>query len=141
MARPASAQAAINKDELEKLMRLYPSEKEASDWFDVSYKSLQRFIKTNFKCSFVQLRDKSFTKTRIAIKRKQIEKALAGNGDNTMLIWVGKQYLGQSDKMEQNLNVEDGAKKKANDTMARLNEIVNDRAIIIASNLSGNLQK
>jgi AraC-like DNA-binding protein len=34
------------------------------------------------------------------IRRKQVEKALAGNGDTTMLIWLGKQRLGQKDKHE-----------------------------------------
>jgi hypothetical protein len=95
MARPPKAQESIDKDELEKLMKLYPTIKEASDWFDVSVSSLERYIKANFDLSFDGLRDKSFTRTRIAIKKAQIEKAL--KGDNTMLIWCGKQYLGQRD--------------------------------------------
>jgi len=32
------------------------------------------------------------------LKRKQVEVALAGN--TTMLIWLGKQYLDQSDKVD-----------------------------------------
>jgi hypothetical protein len=34
-----------------------------------------------------------------SLKRKQYELAMAG--DKTMLIWLGKQYCGQSDKVEQ----------------------------------------
>ena len=97
MSRPPTESNKINKDELEKLMRLFPSEQEAADWFGVKPKTLFRFIQKHFRCSFVQLRDKSFAKTKIAIKRAQIEKAL--KGDNTMLIWVGKQYLKQTDKL------------------------------------------
>jgi len=33
-----------------------------------------------------------------SLKRKQVEVALAGN--TTMLIWLGKQYLDQSDKVD-----------------------------------------
>ncbi len=95
MARPPKAQESIDKAELEKLMRLCPSRKESADWFNVSESSLERFIKEHFSLSFDALRDKSFVHTKIAIKRAQIEKAL--KGDNTMLIWVGKQYLGQRD--------------------------------------------
>ena len=106
MARPASAQAAIDKDELDKLMRLSPTCKEASDWFDVSESSLERFVKTNFGMSFDALRDKRFTKTRMAIKKAQIEMAL--KGDRVMLIWCGKQYLGQRDVQAVALTGEDG---------------------------------
>jgi len=34
------------------------------------------------------------------LKRKQIDVALAGNV--SMLIWLGKQYLGQADKLDEN---------------------------------------
>ena len=98
MARPATARARIHKNELEKLMGFYPSEQEAADWFEVSISSLRRYIKVQFKCSFEQLRAKKFVRTKIAIKRAQIDKAL--KGDNSMLIWLGKQYLGQSDNVE-----------------------------------------
>jgi len=98
MARPASAQAKIDKEELEKLLGLQPNEKEAADWFDVSINSLVRFIKTHYDCSFEELRDKRFVRTRMSIKRAQIQEALKGNA--TLLIWTGKQYLGQTDKQE-----------------------------------------
>jgi hypothetical protein len=98
MGRPPTETAKIDKVELEKLMRMGVSEREVMDWFDVSLKTLVRYIKKEFDLTFVQMRDKSFIRTKIAIKRAQIEKAL--KGDNTMLIWVGKQYLGQRDKHE-----------------------------------------
>lgn len=95
MGRPPTAKEAIDKEELEKLMRLYPSEQDCADWFNVSTKSIQRYVHDNYGMSFVQFRDKSFVRTRVAIKRAQIDKAL--KGDNTMLIWCGKQHLGQRD--------------------------------------------
>lgn len=99
MARPPKAQEAINGDELLELMKFYPSRQDAADWFKVSMSSIERFVKNNFKCSFEELRGKGFIKTKTALKRKQIEMALSG--DRVMLIWLGKQFLDQSEKAEQ----------------------------------------
>ncbi len=93
--KPVRPSTPEDFDELEKLMAFYPSREELANWFECSTQSLDRKIKSHFKCNFEQLRDKRFTKTRIAIKRKQIEVALKGNP--TMLIWCGKIMLGQSD--------------------------------------------
>ena len=38
------------------------------------------------------------------LKRKQIDVALAGNV--SMLIWLGKNYLGQADKLDENVEYE-----------------------------------
>lgn len=100
MGRKPRAQEAIDADELKKLMTFHPSKQEAADWFDVSASSLERFIKKEFGCTFEALRDKGFVRTKMAIKRKQIEMALGGC--KVMLIWAGKQYLGQSERIEQN---------------------------------------
>jgi len=90
---------AINKEELEKIMQFYPSRKETADWYKVSEKSLERFIRREYDMTFDAFRDKGFVKTKLALKRKQIEMAL--DGDRTMLIWLGKQLLGQTEKIEQ----------------------------------------
>lgn len=98
MARPPAAQAKIDANELNELMKFFPSIEETADWFKVSESSLQRFVKANFGMSFDCLRNKGLNKTRTAIRRAQINLALSG--DRVMLIWTGKQYLGQSEKTE-----------------------------------------
>ncbi len=104
--RPPTETNKIDAAELEKLMKLCISDQEAADWFDVNPRTLDRFIRKHFGCNFVQFHRKRFTKTRIAIKRAQIDKAL--KGDNTMLIWCGKQYLGQRDKNSNEISGPDG---------------------------------
>jgi len=99
MGRPPAAMMAINKEELEKIMHFFPSRKETADWFKISESSLERFIRREFDLTFEAFRDKGFVRTKMAIKRKQIEMALSG--DRTMLIWLGKQLLGQTEKIEQ----------------------------------------
>lgn len=118
MGRPPEAMAKINKEELEELMKFYPTNKEASDWFDVSISTLDRFVKEHYGLTIDELREKSFTRTRIAIKRAQIKKALSGC--NVMLIWVGKQYLKQSDKQETQSQIQVTTKT---DAETRLNEL------------------
>lgn len=130
--RPPAAQLAIDKEELIKLLRLYPTRKEASDWFDVSESSMDRFVANNFQMNYEALRQKSFTKTRMQIKKAQIEAAL--NGSNVMLIWCGKQYLGQMDKMEQKTEIsgpnnepliksDEELKQRALELQQKLNEL------------------
>jgi hypothetical protein len=43
--------------------------------------------------------EKGHTGQRVSLRRKQFE--LAMKGDRTMLVWLGKQYLGQTDKVEE----------------------------------------
>ena len=59
---------------------------------DCSIRTLQTRFRT--QC------EKGRTLAAAQIRRKQFEKALAGNGDTTMLIWLGKQYLGQRDRQD-----------------------------------------
>ena len=96
--RPPEATKKIDKEELEKLLRLHPSKKDVCDWFDVSESTVDRFCRTEFNNSFDELRDKRAVQTRMAIKRMQIEMAL--KGDRVMLIWMGKQMLGQVEKTQ-----------------------------------------
>ncbi len=119
MGRPPTESAKIDKDELEKLMKLNLSEQEVSDWFDVQPKTLIRFVNKEFGCTFVQLRAKGFVRTKAAIKRAQIENALKGN--TVLLIWLGKQYLGQSDKIEQTIELgERPARELSDEELDRL---------------------
>lgn len=49
--------------------------------------------------AFMQVYRKNIALGKKSLRRKQWEKADEGNP--TMLIWLGKQYLGQSDQVEQ----------------------------------------
>jgi len=50
---------------------------------------------------FAQAIQKGRASGRMSLKRKQWEMAMGGN--ITMLIWLGKQNLGQTDKVEQRI--------------------------------------
>ena len=59
-------------------------------------KLIQRRIKERFNCSFVQFRAQKIEGQKIKLRSWQWKSAEKGNA--TIQIWLGKQYLGQSDK-------------------------------------------
>ena len=80
-------QRIIPADEVAKLAALHCSYKEMAEFFDVNVETL----KYNFRDIIV----KEQSKTKQALRKAQLKLALDGNC--TMLIFLGKQYLGQSD--------------------------------------------
>lgn len=95
MARP---RIEIDFGELDKLCGLQCSQAEIASWFDVSIDTIEARIKERTGLSFPEYFEQKRGKGKIALRRKQYEAAMAGN--TTLLIWLGKQYLGQSDKIE-----------------------------------------
>ncbi len=87
MARP---QKEINAEQVQKLAAIGCTDKEIADIVGCSHDTLTRRFKE----------DLAFGRAngRTSLRRKQWEVALSGNV--TMLIWLGKQQLGQSDKQE-----------------------------------------
>lgn len=55
---------------------------------------------TTLKRKFENFLTKGRTNLKQRLKRKQIDVALGGNV--SMLIWLGKQYLGQAEKLDEN---------------------------------------
>ncbi len=73
--------------------------------FDVncSYDTVERRIKEEFGVTFaeyVEQKQMAFAKPKL--RKAQMDTALAGNA--TMLVWLGKQYLDQSDKQDLNVS-------------------------------------
>jgi Fe-S oxidoreductase len=77
----------IPPDEVYKLACLYCSYQEIADWFEIPRETL--------KYNFRDLIQKGYNSTKQGLRRAQIEVAMKGNV--SMLIWLGKNMLGQSD--------------------------------------------
>lgn len=60
--------------------------------------TLERYCKQRFGLRFAELQEQKRQNFRKNILGKQYE--LAMKGDRVMLIWLGKQYLGQREKQE-----------------------------------------
>ena len=75
-------------EEVEKLAKLWCTDKEIAEWFGIDANTL--------KYNFSDIITKGRIETKQALRRAQLKNALSGN--TTMLIFLGKAILGQSDQ-------------------------------------------
>jgi hypothetical protein len=71
----------------------------------ISPDTLYKRCKAKFKVDFSAYSQQKKSEGRELLKAKQYE--LAMNGDRTMLVWLGKQHLGQKEKMDHTSNDKD----------------------------------
>jgi hypothetical protein len=94
MARRGTA-AKIDIQELEKLSALQATDVEIAAWFDVSPRTIERRRK---KPKFAEVMERGKAKGRLSLRRLQLR--LAERGSTAMAIFLGKQILGQADRLE-----------------------------------------
>ena len=95
MARP---QIHIDMEELDKLIEFQATAEEIAGWFECSVDTIERRIKEHYDCGFAEYFAQKKGKGKLSLRRKQYQEAMKGN--TTLLIWLGKQYLGQTEKQE-----------------------------------------
>jgi len=74
----------------------FSTEENVADCLKVSVSSLQRFIKDTYDITFDKLKAQKREGMHLKLAGKQYEVAMKGSVP--MLIWLGKQWLGQRDK-------------------------------------------
>ncbi|MBK7380571.1 MAG: hypothetical protein IPJ03_16570 [Ignavibacteriales bacterium] len=84
--------------QFEKLCAIFCTKEEIADWFNCSLDTIERACKRHYKETFAVVYKKKMAAGKISLRRKQYEVAMSGNV--TMLVWTGKQYLGQKDKID-----------------------------------------
>lgn len=94
MGRPRKE---IDRAEFEKLCGLQCTKEEICGWFDISDKTLDGWVKREYKTSFSEIYEKKRSTGKISLRRAQFRLA---EKNATMAIWLGKQYLGQRDQIE-----------------------------------------
>lgn len=80
---------------LNAILQYGASLKECSEILECSDQKIMDYIKDNFNMRFAEYRDLKMSKTKLKLRQKQIEVALSGNV--AMLIYLGKNFLGQND--------------------------------------------
>jgi hypothetical protein len=88
----------INWELVEDLLGIQCTKVEVCDILKISDDTISRRCKSEFGLTYAEYSDQKGSKGRVSLRRKQYE--LAMSGDRVMLIWLGKQYLKQSDKQE-----------------------------------------
>jgi len=94
----------FNVETFEKLCAIQALETEIANWFDMSHDTINRRCHEVYGDSFANTYKKYSENGKISLRRKQVQVALGGNV--TMLIWLGKQILNQTDKAEQKVQFE-----------------------------------
>lgn len=69
-----------------------------ADQLGISEDTLSKRIKERYGCTFTEYRNKKKEAIRINLFKKQYDEAMKGN--TALLIWLGKNECGQSDKVE-----------------------------------------
>jgi hypothetical protein len=87
----------INYDTVEKLARIMCTQEEIAAVLDISVRTLQRDEE------FCRIYKKGQELGKASLRRSQYNLAMSGNA--TMLVWLGKQLLDQSDKQTHEVDV------------------------------------
>lgn len=93
MARP---QLEIDPEVVEKLASIHCTMKEIAAIVECSVDTLER--------RFADLIKTGQEKGKTSLRRAMFKKALENGGHPTMMIWLSKQHLGMSDKVEQTVD-------------------------------------
>ena len=102
MGRP---RIQIDEKSFNKLCELQCTEEEIAGFFECSVDTLNNWCKRTFECTFSEVFKQKATRGRIALRRMQLKHA---EKNASMAIFLGKQWLGQRDKIEQTITeVED----------------------------------
>ena len=94
---------AIDKNQLEKLCQLMCTQEEICGFFGVHTDTLDRFIKQNYgqEYTFLSIYPTLSAKGKISLRRNQFE---LSKTNSNMAIFLGKQWLGQRDYVEENIS-------------------------------------
>ena len=100
MARMGRPPKQIDKREFEKLCQLQCTELEVCDWFDVTDVTLNNWCRETYGKTFSEVFRVKRGKGQISLRRKQWKLA---EKSASMAIFLGKNFLGQTDKVEQTI--------------------------------------
>ncbi len=106
MARPKKLLEDIEANGWDVLegLAVWATEEYCAEKLQVSVDTLSRRIKEEYNCSFAEYRSKRMAPLKANLLKKQYDVAMSGNV--SMLIWLGKNLLGQSDKQETTLELD-----------------------------------
>lgn len=95
MGRPRKE---IDKAEFEKLCAIQCTRDEICGWFGITQKTLEAWCKRTYGDTFSPVFNQKRGVGKISLRRAQYQSAM--NGNPALLIWLGRNWLGQTDKVE-----------------------------------------
>lgn len=94
----------IDEEQFKGLCSIQCTLEEISNWFKCSEDTIERWCKRELKMSFADAYKKFSVGGKISLRRAQMKMA---EHNATMAIWLGKQYLNQTDKSEVSVAMND----------------------------------
>ena len=88
----------IDMDAVEKLCVLQCTGEEIARYLGIDFDTLSSRLKETYGLGFSEYFKRKRSKALVALRSMQWQKA--ESGDTTMQIWLGKQYLGQTDRRD-----------------------------------------
>ena len=85
-------------EQFEKLCGIQCSKAEIAGFFDVSEDTIERRIKETTGDTYAEIYKRLSSSGKITVRRKQFQLVNKEDPNPQMLIWLGKQYLKQSEK-------------------------------------------
>lgn len=100
MARTGRPRIEIDKTQFEKLCSIMCTEEEIAGFFGCSIDTIERFCKREYEKTFAELYKTFGSYGKISLRRTQFKLA---EKSPAMAIFLGKNYLGQKDTIEQTI--------------------------------------
>ena len=95
MARPL---AIIDWKKVDQMCAIHCTGEEQAAILGIDYDTLNRACHRVHNCSFADYFKQKASSGKMSLRRKQYTAAMDGN--TTMLVWLGKNWLGQTDQVE-----------------------------------------
>ena len=102
MAKMGRPRIEIDKKQFENLCGMQCTLVEIAGFFDCSDDTIENWCKREYGETFSEVYKRKSVSGKISLRRQQFQAANAGNV--SMLIWLGKQYLGQKEQVEQTID-------------------------------------
>jgi len=95
------------RTQVELFGKLCATQKEMANWFDCTLRTIENYMSEKEDeevTEFFRVYKKAQAESTTSLRRVQMAKAI-DQEDTTLLIWLGKQLLGQKDKREEDSNI------------------------------------
>ncbi len=96
--RPKGTTIFIDWEKVDNMCAIQCTGEEIAGVLDIDYDTLQRACKREKNLLFADYIGQKKSGGKMSLRRKQYSTAMAGNP--TMLVWLGKNWLGQTDKID-----------------------------------------
>ena len=113
----------IDYPKLDAMCAIHCTGEECASILSVSYEHLNNQLKRDGHSGFLEYFRIKGSSGKMSLRRKQHEQAMSGN--SVMLIWLGKQWLGQSDKQVIDNTSSDGTMTPRDTSQAVLEALKN----------------